>query len=55
MFRVINSIGILLVVAVSKSKLGKMISGGTYYLSCWMTTAQIEKMRSKKVIFQNLD
>ena len=40
---------------ISKSKLGKMISGGTYYLSCWMTMAQIEKMRSKKVIFQNLD
>jgi len=40
---------------ISKSKLGKMISDGTYYLSCWMTMAQIEKMRSKKVIFQNLD
>ena len=41
--------------SISKSKLGKMISDGTYYLSCWMTTAQIEKMRSRKVIFQNLD
>jgi len=41
--------------SISKSKLGKMIADGTYYLSCWMTTAQIEKMRSKKVIFQNLD
>ena len=41
--------------AISKSKLGKMISGGTYYLSCWMTMAQIEKARSRKVIFQNLD
>ena len=40
---------------ISKSKLGKMISGGTYYLSCWMTMAQIEKARSRKVIFQNLD
>jgi len=40
---------------ISKSKLGKMISDATYYLSCWMTMAQIEKMRSKKVIFQNLD
>jgi S1-C subfamily serine protease len=40
---------------ISKSKLGRMISDGTYYLSCWMTMAQIEKMRSKKVIFQNLD
>ena len=39
---------------ISKSKLGKMISDGTYYLSCWMTMAQIEKMKSMKVIFQNL-
>ena len=41
--------------SISKTKLGKMISDGTYYLSCWMTTAQIEKMRSRKVIFQNLE
>ena len=40
---------------ITKTKLGKRISDGTYYLSCWMTTAQIEKMRSKKVMFQNLD
>ena len=24
---------------ISKSKLGRMISDGTYYLSCWMTMA----------------
>jgi S1-C subfamily serine protease len=41
--------------SISKTKLGRMIADGTYYLSCWMTTTQIEKMRSKKVIFQNLD
>jgi hypothetical protein len=41
--------------SVSKAKLGQIISDGTYYLSCWMTTAQIEAMRSKKVMFQNLD
>jgi S1-C subfamily serine protease len=41
--------------SISKTKLGKMISDATYYLSCWMTMAQIEKMRSKKVIFQNLN
>ena len=40
---------------ISKSKLGKMILDGTYYLSCWMTMAQIEKMRSEKAIFQSLD
>jgi len=40
---------------ISKSILGKMISGGTYYLSCWMTMAQIEKIKSQKVIFQNIE
>jgi S1-C subfamily serine protease len=40
---------------VSRTELGKMITGGTYYLSCWMTVAQIEKMRSNKVIFSTLD
>jgi len=40
---------------ISKSKLGKMISNGTYYISCWMTMAQIEKMKTKKVFFSNLD
>ena len=40
---------------ISKTKLGKMISDGTYYLSCWMTMAQIEKMKSRKVIFKNLN
>ena len=41
--------------SISKSKLGKIITDATYYLSCWMTIAQIEKMRSKKVIFKTLD
>jgi len=41
--------------SISKTELGNIVSGGTYYLSCWMTTAQIEQMRSKKVLFQNLD
>ena len=39
---------------ISKSELGKRISKGTYYLSCWMTVAQIEKMRTKKVMFDQL-
>jgi len=41
--------------AISKSELGKMITDGTYYISCWMTLAQIEKVRSKKVLFSELD
>ena len=40
---------------ISKSQLGKMITDGTYYISCWMTLAQIEKVRSKKVLFTELD
>jgi S1-C subfamily serine protease len=38
---------------ISRTKLGKIISSGTYYLSCWMTTEQIKKMQSKKLVFQN--
>ena len=41
--------------SISKSQLGNMISNGTYYISCWMTMAQIDKMKSKKVFFNNLD
>ena len=41
--------------AISKSQLGKMISDGTYYISCWMTMAQVEKLRSKKVMFEDLE
>ena len=40
---------------ISKSKLGKMISSGTYYISCWMTMAEIKKMQTKKVFFSDLD
>ena len=40
---------------ISKSKLGKMITDGTYYISRWMTMAQIEKMKTKKVFFSELD
>ena len=40
--------------AVSKSKLGKTVSNATYYLSCWMTMAQIQKMQAQKVIFSDL-
>ena len=41
--------------SISKSQLGKMISNGTYYISCWMTMAQIDEMKSKKVFFNNVD
>jgi hypothetical protein len=41
--------------SITKSQLGEMISNGTYYISCWMTLAQINEMKSKKVFFNNLD
>lgn len=41
-------------IAISKSELSKRISMGTYYISCWMTMAQIEAMRTKKVLFDQL-
>jgi S1-C subfamily serine protease len=37
------------------SDLSEMITDGTYYLSCWMTMAQINKMRETKVIFKSLE
>ncbi len=40
---------------VSRTELGKRIAGGTFYLSCWMTLAQIEKMISEKVMFKNIE
>ena len=39
---------------LSAEALGRMIPDGTYYISCWMTLAQIEKMRERKVLFDNL-
>lgn len=40
--------------AISKSQLGKMITDGTYYISCWMTIAQVERLRTEKVMFEGL-
>ena len=40
--------------SISKSRLGEMISNGTYYISCWTTIAQIEKMKNLKVFFSDL-
>ena len=40
--------------SISRSERNRIIQGGTYYLSCWMTMAQIQKMKAKKVMFPNL-
>ena len=39
---------------ISSTKLGDLISDATYYLSCWMTMAQIEHLKAKKVFFSDL-
>ena len=40
---------------ISKRDLSSIAADGTAYLTCWMTNAQLEQMKSKKVMFQNLD
>ena len=40
---------------ISKQDLSRLATDGTVYLTCWMTTAQIEKMRTKKVLFEDFD
>lgn len=38
----------------SGAEFSNMLSNGTYYISCWMTLAQIEAMKTKKVMFSDL-
>ena len=38
----------------SGAEFSNMLSNGTYYISCWMTLAQIEAMKTKKVMFGDL-
>ena len=40
---------------LSTKVLGKQISSATLYLSCGMTVAQIEKLRTKKVLFKEFE
>ena len=40
-------------ISKSNSSLSKMITDATYYLSCWMTMAQINNMKTEKVLFSN--
>ena len=39
---------------LSGEALGRMITDGTYYISCLMTMAQINEMRERKALFSNL-
>jgi len=38
----------------SGAEFSNMLSNGTYYISCWMTLAQIEAMKTRKVMFSDL-
>ncbi len=38
----------------SAAEFSNIMSNGTYYISCWMTFAQIEEMKTKKVMFSDL-
>jgi peptidyl-prolyl cis-trans isomerase A (cyclophilin A)/peptidyl-prolyl cis-trans isomerase B (cyclophilin B) len=39
---------------LSQQALGRRITDGTVYVSCWMTTARIEEVRSRKALFEGL-
>jgi hypothetical protein len=39
---------------ISRSERAKKVTGGTLFLTCWMTHAQIEKLRTEKVMFKDL-
>ena len=39
----------------SRADLSRMATACTVYLTCWMTTAQINQMRKKKVLFSELE
>ena len=40
---------------IPRRELAAMISENTLYLTCWMTASQIERMRSEKVMFTDLN
>ena len=39
---------------IPRSELSEKITKGTLFLSCWMTYARIEEMKSQKVLFNNI-
>lgn len=42
-------------VKTSKQELSKNATDGTVYLTCWMTKAQIEQMKTTKILFEDLN
>jgi len=41
-------------IKVSLKELGQHIKDGTFFLTCWMTHSQIEKLGTQKVMFKDL-
>ena len=37
------------------TEMGRLITDATFYISCGMTMAQIEKMKSRKAMFEELE
>lgn len=42
-------------VVVPKSELSKSVTNGTVYLTCWMTTEQIQELKGRKVMFNEFE
>ena len=40
---------------ISKGDLSRNVTEGTTHLSCWMTMAQIEQLKTKKVLFKEFE
>ena len=40
---------------ITKQDLSSIAPDGIVYLTCWVTTAQIEQMRATKVLFEDLN
>lgn len=40
---------------LSKAALSRLATDATIFLTCWMTTAQIEQLKSRKVMFDQFD
>jgi len=40
---------------ISKSELSKAVTDGTIFLTCWMTTAQIQELKKRKVLFNEFE
>ncbi len=40
---------------ITRAQLGAMMNGATFYLSCWMTRAQLQRVIESKKVYENLD